>query len=1071
MKVVTLLLLSLASGFAQVDTGVIAGTIHDASGAAVPNATVSIRSERTGLSQSIRTNELGRYVSPPLQPGDYQITAEAAGFKRTMTTLSLSLNQRAVVDLTLEVGATEQQITVTAQSAALESENTTIGNIRSENAVRDLPLNGRNFAQLIGLTTGVVPAQTQAQSLALTATRGTTANNVNGAGFRANRFLIDGLDNTENHNGQGVLVNPPVEAIQEFSVQSSVAPAEFGRGGANVNIRLKSGSRDFHGVVFHFLRNSALDARNFFDPPGKTPPFRMNQFGAVFSGPVLVPRLYNGRNKTFFFFDYEGIRTRQAQTFLSTVPTVLFKTGDFSASPNTIYNPYSARQVPAGTERDPFPANRIPTSLIDSTGRNLINIYPDPNAPGIAANYLVNPSQSNAANNWDLKLDHNFSGQDQFFARYSRHITNQNIPGALPAPAWGNTAAGLSRFPLHQFVLSETHLFSSTLINEARAGIGRLFIDARHPNYGVNVADRVGIAGINGGDDVLRSGLSQINVTGFQVLGDSGFRPSIIVSENWQFSDNLSWYRGGHSIKFGGEFMRRRYNLLQTTAAHGIYNITGAFTQNLITAARTGIAAADMLLGIPESGNINALAGMRGYRRSELSLFFQDNWKISQALTLNLGLRYEIFPGFPWMEVYDRQASFLPDRGDVFVVNSKDLPEPSGATLDRNNFGPRAGLAYKLGSRTVLRGAYGIFYQGESVPETNLPGTNPPFTGSVDFVNNRTDPSGARRLSQGFPLPVTTVYPTAGASLFTLEHVFTLPYTQQWNAAIQQQLMNRTVLTASYVGAKGSGLILAPNINQPRPGPGAAGPRRPFPRFGTISEVASAGSSIYHSLQTSLERRMSTGLSFLVSYTYAHAIDNGGFIGDRQDLNNLRAERSNGDTDIRHRFIGSWNWEAPFFKRNFVLGGWQVNGIASLYTGLPFTVSSATNTLNGSGGQRADRLRNGVLPSDQRSIERWFDISAFAVPGQFIFGNAGRNILTGPNTTQLDVSVFKNFPIHERFRLQFRSEFFNIANTPQFNTPAAGIGNPTAGRITVAGSKPTLQRTSRQIQFALKLYW
>ena len=413
--------------FAQVDTGVIAGTLQDPSGGALANASVGIRSEDTGLERKLTTNSAGRYVSPPLPPGTYQITGELAGFRRTSAVITLTLNQRAVVDLTLEVGATQQEVTVTAEAALLESENSTVANVRTEQAVRDLPLNGRNFSQLIGLTAGVVPAQTQSQGLAVTAVRGTTANSVNGAGFRSNRFLVDGLDNTENHNGQGVLINPPVEAIQEVSVQTSVPGAEFGRGGGNINIRMKSGTRELRGTLFEFLRNSALDAKNFFDPAGKIPPFRMNQFGFVVGGPVVIPGLYKrDHSNTFFFFNYEGIRTRQAQTFLSTVPTVAFKRGDFSAHPNQIFDPRSARQTPQGVVRDPYPGNVIPASHFDPVGRNVLALYPDPNLPGIAANYLATPSQSTDANNWDIKIDHNFSASDQAFFRFSQHAFFSN---------------------------------------------------------------------------------------------------------------------------------------------------------------------------------------------------------------------------------------------------------------------------------------------------------------------------------------------------------------------------------------------------------------------------------------------------------------------------------------------------------------------------------------------------------------------------------------------------------------------------------------------------------------------
>ncbi|HTM51643.1 MAG TPA: TonB-dependent receptor [Bryobacteraceae bacterium] len=1059
---------------AQVDTGTIAGTLTDSSGAVLPGASVVIRQTETHQEFKLSSNELGQFVSPPLPPGPYEVAAEKQGFQRTVTRIQLTLNQRAVVNLSLQIGASQQEVTVAAETTLLETETTTMGNLRTGQSVRDLPLNGRNFASLLSLTTGVVPAQQQVQSQSLTPMRGVTANTVNGVGFRSNQMLVDGMDNTEVHNGQGIVIYPPIEAIQEFNVQTSVASAEFGRGGGNINIRLKSGAQEVHGALFEFLRNSSLDAKNFFDAPGKTPPLRMNQFGGVVGGPVLFPGRPRNRTNTFFFFDYEGLRFRQAQTFRSTVPLPTFLDGDFSASPNRIFDPATT----TGQTRTQFPNNMIPQSRIDKVGRNLLAIFPAPNLPGISNNYLLNPAETRDGNNWDLKIDHRFSDRDLTFYRFSRHLTGDFVPGGLPAPAWGSTSAGLSRFPVHQFVASYTHMFTPLLVNEARAGVGRLFIDSHQPNYGVNVADQVGIPGINSGSDVIRSGLPQISIGSLTAnIGDSGFRPTLIISENWQYSDNLSWYRGAHTFKFGGQILRRRYNLTQSTSARGIYSITGIYTQNLASPAGTGFGPADTLLGLPANGNITLLGGSRGFRRTEFSTFAEDSWKLSPSLTLNLGLRYEMF-AYPWAEVYDRQANFLPSRGDVFTANTKDLPERTGTTTDKNNFGPRVGLAWKLNSRTVVRAAYGVFYQGESVPETNLPSQNPPFTGSVAFTNNAADLAGARRLSQGFPISTATAFPTDGAVLYSAEHDFALPYTQQWNVGLQRELRGDFVLAASYVGTKGTGNILAPDINQPAPGPGAVNPRRPFPRFSAINEVSSSGSSTYHALQATAEKRVSHGLSFLLSYTWAHGLSDGDFIGGRQNLNNLRAERGRTATDLRHRFVGSWTWALPFGRNSHgvtqaLIGGWQANGILSLYGGLPFTVSSSINTLNGSGGQRANRIGSGVLPNDQRTLQRWFDIGAFVTPAQYQFGNSGVNILEGPGTRTLDYSMFKNFyfSADRRRSLQFRGEMFNLFNTPQFNNPNAAIGGTGAGTISTAGSKPTFQRTSRSIQFALKLYF
>jgi len=1070
-NVTAALLLSLTvwvgNGYGQVDTGTITGTLRDPSGAVITGATVKITSETTGFEATATTNLHGQYVSPPLRPAPYSISAEAAGFRRTVTTVTLTLNQRAVIDLTLPLGSVGEQVNVTAQAVQLESESATVGDLRDQEAIQGLPLNTRNFNQLIGLATGVVPGATQAGSVALTATRGSTDNSVNGLTFRSNRYMVDGIDNSENHNGRGIMIYPPVDAIQEFRVQTSVASAEFGRGGGgSINVYFKSGTNHFHGNVFEYFRNSALDARNFFAQSIGAPPFRMNQFGGTMGGPIR-------RNRTFFFFSYEGEQRRQALTYLVSVPIAEFKLGNFASHPNRIFDPLTTRPAATGTgrTRDQFPGNVIPATRLDRVAQKLINLYPAPNRQGLVSNYGTSPSQSLIRNTYDFKVDHNFSSRDQAFFRYSRHNADQDVPGSLPLPAVGSTAAGVSRYPLFQFVASHTHTLSPAKINEFRAGVTRLRIESRNPNWERNVADEIGIPGVNVSGDPYTSGLSLINLSGFAGLGDAGNKPAIIVSENYQWNDTFAWVRGSHTFKFGGELERRRYNVFQTASTHGTLNFGPVYTTQPSSPGGTGISLADLLLGAPQSGTIAYVTGTRGYRRTEWGLFLQDTWKLTSNLTLNYGLRYEVYSAYPWKEVANRMACFRPDLGNVFVVGSPQVPQASGTNTDYNNLGPRAGLAYKLGSRTVLRAAYGLFYSAEAISAQGLGGGNPPFVGSSAFTNDQFDFGGARQVGQGFYRPPGLVFSPAGADLFGIDMNFRTPYAQQWNAGIQRNLMADVLLSVSYVGTTGKKLVLNPDINQAAPGSGAVTSRRPYPQFNAIAIYRSEASSIYHSLQVSAVRRMGKQMNFLASYTWAHGIDNGEFQASRQNLNDLRSERGSGVEDLRHRLVLSWTWSLPFLARNRWLGGWQVNGIAHSYTGLPFTPASAINTLNGSGGQRPDRIGSGELA--KRSVDRYFDITAFRTPGPFLFGNSGRNILRGPGTEQFDAAAVKNFRVLESrgWRLQLRGEFFNLANRPQFNNPNASIGSQEAGRITTAGSQATFQRTSRQVQLALKLYF
>ncbi len=1051
---------------AQVDTGTITGTLRDSSGAVIANAPLSILNKATGIATTATTNETGQYVSPPLRPGIYTVTALVTGFKHSATELTLSLNDRAVIDMVLQLGAASDQVTVTVSGVQLQTETATVSQVQDEQTIQSLPMNTRNVNQLFSIVPGVVPANTQATSVALTSVRGDTQNAVNGLSFRSNRFLVDGLDNSENHNGRGIMMYPPVDAIMEFGVQTSSTNAEFGRGGGGaINVYYKTGSNDVHGNLFEYLRNSALDAKNYFATGSTTPPFRMNQFGGTLGGPIK-------RNHTFFFFSYEGQQRRQALTYTSSVPLVAFKSGDFSAAKNKIYDPLTTVASGNSYSRIQFPGNVIPLSRFDKVGKAVIDLYPDPNGPGQTGNFLLNPSQSLGSNAWDVKIDPRLSATDQLFFRYSHHGSDQNVPGQLPGIAVGGTnAPTLSRYPMQQFVGSYTRTITANQVNEFRAGVTRLRIESRQPNWGVNASDQVGIKGVNSGNDPTQSGLTQIALSGYQGLGDPANAPAIIVSENYQVNDNYTLIKGRHTYKLGGEMTRRHYNLFQYTATHGVLNFGPTFTTLPSSPSGTGISLADLLLGVPQSGNIDFADAMRGYRRTEVSGYAQDTWKLTSSLTLNYGLRYDLYLGYPWSEVANRLTNFRRDLGNVFAVGSPEIPYSSGTHTNKLNIGPRFGLSYKVASNTVIRAGWGLFYSADQISGQNLGGANPPFVGSFAFTNNQADFLGSRPIATALERPATATLSTAGANLLGIDPNFKTPSAMQWNTGIQQSLPKGTILTVSYVGTTGKHLFVTPDINQPTPGPGAIPPRRPYPLFGSVAIFQAEGSSIYHSLQATASKRLSKGLNFLMSYTYAHAIDNGDFQSVPQDRNNLRAERGSGVADLRQRLVLSWTYSLPFLQKNRWLGGWQLNGLANFYTGTAFTPTSSINTLNASGTQRPDRIGSGVL--DNPTIQRWFDITAFSTPAPYKFGNSGRDILYGPGTKQLDLSAMKNFMVRaeRNWRFQLRAEAFNLTNTPQFNNPNANIGSNGAGVISSAGSPATFQRTSRQIQVALKFYF
>ncbi len=1063
-----------AAAFAQVDAGTVTGTVRDGTGAVIPGAGVIVESVGTGLRIETSSGAQGIYVSPPLRPGAFTVEVRAEGFEPAAKRFQLEVNQRAVVDFELNLGAVTEVVEVLDVAPLLQTESATLSNLRTEKAIKDLPLNGRNWAQLILLGTGAQPADTQSQGSPITRKRGVSNSSVNGSRSNDNNYLIDGISNSENHNGLGILIFPSIDAIQEFRSETSGADAQFGRGGgATVNLTYKSGTREFHGGAYEFLRNAKLDAKNFFDRADEPiPPFKQNQYGAFLGGPVFPGA---ADPKTFFFANFEGQRVRQAQTLISSVPIADFRQGRFAQSPFEIYDPTTQRLLEDdGYVRDRFPNDTIPMGMHDAVGLNILNIYPLPNRNAETTNnYLSNPVRSIDGERFDIKIDHILSDSNNMFVRYSYSDDDLIEPSFLPAPAVGAGPGvpGPADQPVDQVVVSDTHLVSPTKINELRVGWTRLNLRSFNPNFGRNVSDELGIPGSNVAGDELTSGLAIIQIAGFRSLGGNGFSPAVIVSDNIQLSDTFSIISGRHSIKFGGELRRLRYNALQSNALRGTMTFGNNYTVNPASRAGTGLGPADVLLGRPAGGFIRFVTGTRGYRRSELAFHLQDTYKASDKLTLNLGVRYDNFLGWPWTEVNNRQHNFVRSEGTVVQVGTGVVPWRSGHPGDPNNFSPRFGIAYKVAPKTVFRVGYGLYYSTGQLDTTRNLGANPPEVISSNFNNNQFDFAGARPVSMGFDRPALGV---VAGTLRSIDLDTVIPYTQQWNATIQQQV-GQTSLTIAYVGSKGTKLQGQTDINQAVPGTGPVAARRDFPAFGAIRQIQSRYDSNYHSLQLSAERRFRAGLGYLLSYTWSKAIGNGDSqFGTPTDIRNIRRDRGPTGFSAPRRLAASFMYDLPFEARgglNHVVGGWQINGILSMYDGFPMRVTSP-NTLNCCASY-PDRIADGRLPRGQQTLERFFDVDAFVRPGPQMFGNAGRNILFGPGTKNLDFSIFKEFFFSEdqQRRLQFRAEFFNFTNTPQFNNPTTNIGSANVGKIRSAASTITLQRIPRHIQFGLKLYF
>ena len=1070
-------LLVAFSASAQVEQGTITGIVKDASGALIGSAHVTLQNTATGLSTTTTTNGDGLYVSQPLSPGDYDVKVTVTGFNASFQHVRLEVAQRMSVNSVLSISGAAETVDVQASTVQFDTDTATISNLRTEQAVHNLPLNGRNFAQLLGLGAGVVPGQSQlAGSIPYAQQRGPTAYAINGQRLTDNRFLLDGIGDNENHNGLGVVVFPPIDAIEEFREQTSDADARYGRAaGGVVNLVFKSGTNHFHGEVFDFFRNSALDAKNYFDT-GAKPAFRMNSFGATLGGPLLP----GASPKTFFFADYAGQRLSQGLTNVSTVPSWGPQgVGDFSRYSQTVLDPATGK---------PFPGNVVSAAYLSSpqskVGQNILALYSTygvvPNIANAttANNYLYSPQRIDNGNAFDVKVDHQFSDNDSAFLRYSFARDNILQPGILPVPLVGANISGPALQPAHQAVLSETHVFSPTLLNTVRFGWSRIFITAKNFDNGLNLPTKLGIPGvIVPGDEEHTDGLPVMSISSATSIGDPSNAPTQIGTNNYQENDNLTIVRGKHSIDLGAEFVRLQYNMYQTAAEHGSLAFTGTYT---------GLGLADLLLGVPASGTYQYQQGTRGFRQFDLSFFAQDNYKVNDRLSVSLGVRYDNYLGWPWTEVRNRMYQFLPavSTTQVFQVGTNGISR-SGVQGRNANFAPRVGFSYRATSKTTLHAGYGLYYEAPNVTNSSGLGNNSPAIDYWAFNNATYGSTGFNYVSNGFVHTSATTNALPGAPLYAADPTAQTPYAEQWHLSAQQEIGSANRITVAYIGNVGKHLNGLLDINQATPGTTTTATRRPYPYFAQIWQMQDSLVSNYNGLQITGERR-SHDLDFQVSYTYSHALDvNSNNLGMIVNSYNQRGDYGNADNNLPNRLVGSVNYTLPFKGSGFwkpVVGGWQLNAILVLSDGIPFSVYSGTNQLHIGDGITPRALLtgtggNGSLAPDQRTLKQWFNTAAFSNVGTGwnVLPNStataaisGRNILQGPGTKNVDFSVFKNIPLHESLNLQLRSEFFNFFNTPQFNNPNSTVGTG-FGTISAAGSPTTLQRISREIQLAAKI--
>jgi len=1068
MRMMLLLLFSVPAALGQVVTGTIQGAVTDPSGGVLAGAVVRVRNTATGFARGGETNAAGLYSFPFLPPGDYEITVEMKGFRKAVRErVPVSVDQKVAVDFQLTLGEVTETVNVTEAAPLVNSTSSEVGEVIGRKTVLELPLRGRNFASLVYLTPGVQTGRVgeQAAGGGPNGWRANIAFNANGMRATTNSYLLDGVDNNELALDFTVSLLPVVDAIEEFKVQTNNFSAEFGRAlGGIVNVTTRGGTNQFHGGLYEFLRNSSLDARNFFASPGLKPPFRQNQFGGLVGGPVR-------KNHMFYFADYQGQRARQAQNFLVTVPSVEMKAGDFRGL-NAIYDPIG---------RQPFANSRIPESRIDRPSRLIGALYPDPNIARAASNFANSPRLRRNDEQFDARIDNQVSDKDNFFVRYSFHQTDRLNPSALLTernPFGGTAAAGQfsgeATIRAQNVSLNYNRVISPAIVNEFRFGLNRFHISNLPLGFGTN-PDQFGIPGLN--INTAAQTLPVIAVAGFAGLGTASVLPDISTSNNFQYLETVSITRNRHSIRLGVGAVRRQKNIFIVPQPSGNFGFNANFTSDQGRAG-TGHSFASFLLGYPSGTQRSFLLGSQGKRNTEWAGFFQDDIKLGRV-TLNLGLRWELYT--PMTEVADRQANLDLERG-VMLLAAND---PHGRGLRRThkrNFGPRAGLAWDLGrAKTVLRASWGISYNEELYGLNTFQNLNIPF-----FIDQTITPGAfvpINRLSEGLTAPVLDPNDPSGL-VRAINPDFQPGSAQMLSFNVQRELMPGLVVEAGFTNTLGRHLAGFRDLNQSRPGAGAANPRRPLfrvaPNVGRVFYIDSRTNSHHEGFVVKAARRPTRGLGFLVSYSAGKTIEGQegtvpGPFTFPMDAQNLALERAIASFDRSHRFVGSWTWEVPVGQgkrylgglgraANLVAGGWQVSGVASTSTGSPFPLSLST-PVSGSNGftERPNRVAHGALPESVRRVERWFDLAAFTIPAVTTFGNAGRNILRAPGQVNFDFAVLKDFALSERRKLQFRAEIYNLFNTPQFGLPNGAIGAPAAGTIAATAGD------NRQAQIALKL--
>jgi len=1027
------------SAFAQSDRASVRGLVVDPTGAAIPNAQLQIRNEAMGITRSTSTDSEGGFTFVTLLPGSYEVEAVGSGYRTYVATTELQVNQALWLEINLELGNITEEIRVSAPLVPIDRESAALGTVIDSAQISGLPLDGRNFLELSLLAPGTAAAPQGSAS----SQRGDFAFNVNGGREDAQSFTLDGVYNLDPKlNTPGV--RPPVDAIREFEIVTGTYEASFGRNAAGqVNVVTRSGSNAVHGTAYGFIRTEALGSRNFFAPANEdNPEFSKGQYGLSIGGPIA-------RDRTFFFADYERTRQREGVTRVTNVPTVAERAGDFSQSLLSAPINFLTGQ--------PFPGNAIPGFFINPIGQAIANLYPEPNRNTPSANYVSSPTLREDLDLFDVRIDQEFGNGTTLSGRYSFNDSRRFEPFAssVSVPGFGTDIPRRGQ----NLAVSLTHPFSSSLMNQLRFGFTRVGIGVTQENQSRDLNQTVGLPNLSSKARDL--GLSQITITGFSPLGDEFTSPQESASDTFQILDTLSWASGPHLVQTGFDFRHIRQGAFRDIQSRGFLNFSNQYV--------TGNALADLLMGLPVTTGGATLDNPQQLRSTAWSAFVQDSYRVLPNLTLTAGMRYE-FIG-PAVDTNDRANLYDADTGSLAPVGQGTMPR-GGYESDRNNFGPRIGIAWSpdAAGDTVIRGGYGVYYnQGSLATAEGLYFSPPYFNLNVFFPLGPGLPRPT--LDNPYPENFPFSYPPSATGY---ERNLRTPWMEHWSISVSRQLGATRALEVAYVGSRGNDLIAARDINQPAPS--VQFPNlRPNPFFGDVTFIESRGRSDYDSLQIKFQQRFDRGLSILSSYTLGESMDDAsGFFpstGDPnlpQDSRNPQLEYSRSSFDVRHRFSTSFSWELPFGAgrswldgegaANAILGNWDLQGIVTLASGRPFTVALLPETDNSNTGRsnlgfgandRPNLVGNAVVANP--TPERWFNTTAFEIPAFGNFGSAGRNILEGPGYANFNLGVHKNIALSEGTTIQLRVEAFNLFDRTNFDLPDGFVDSPTFGQVVSSG--------------------